>query len=81
MNKELKTSELGEKILRNIHIGMEKGLLNNDDLLQFIEDAGMYLNLMTLPAYAKYRGISYNAAKSNKNKVQLFGVKFIAEND
>ena len=53
-------SELRDKILINIHKGMENNMLSNDDLVQFIELSGSYLNLMTIPDYAYKNNISYN---------------------
>lgn len=57
------------------------GKLSNDDLVQLIEHAGSYLNLQTLPQWALQNGKSYNGAKIQKAKVNLFGVKFIIDNE
>ena len=60
-------SELKDKILINIHKGMENNMLSNDDLVQFIELSGSYLNLMTIPDYASKNNISYNGAKKHRH--------------
>lgn len=73
--------DLKDKILKNIHIGMENKLLSNDDLVQIIEQCGSYLNLMTIPDYAKKNNISYNGAKNFRTSTNLFGVKFIIDNE
>lgn len=73
--------DLKDKILKNIHIGMEKKLLSNDDLVQIIEQCGSYLNLMTISDYAHKNNISYNGAKHHRDNVELFGVKFIIDNE
>ena len=72
---------LKDKILKNIHIGMENGLLSNDDMVQIIESAGSYLNLKTISDYAKITGISYNGAKKHRHIRQIFNVKFVIDND
>ena len=71
---------LKDKILRNIHIGMDRDLLSNNDLVQIIESAGSYLNIKTISDYAKINGISYNGAKHHRDNVSIFGVKFIIDN-
>ena len=72
---------LKNKLLFNIDKGMENKLLSNDDLVQIIEQCGSYLNLMTIADYAKQNKISYNGAKNHRDKLELFGIKFIIDND
>ncbi len=74
-------SELKDKILINIHKGMENNMLSNDDLVQFIELSGSYLNLMTIPDYAYKNNISYNGAKKHRHIHKIFNVKFVIDND
>lgn len=57
------------------------GELSNDDLIKIIELCGSYLNIQTISDYAKSNDISYNGAKKFRNNIELFGVKFIIEND
>ena len=59
----------------------ETNQLNNASLVQLIELAGSYLNIATIPAWAKDNGKSYNGAKMQKHQVKLFGVKFIIDNE
>lgn len=74
-------SDLKDKIILNIYTGMENNLLSNDDLVQIIEQCGSYLNMMTISDYATKNNISYNGAKKFRDNVQIFGVKFIIDND
>ena len=53
---------------------------SNESLIQLIELAGSFLNLQTIPDYAKRAGISYNGAKKFRNVKNIFGVKFIIDN-
>lgn len=59
----------------------ENNEINNDSLVQLIEHIGNYLNLKTIPNYAKENGKSYNGVKKFRKIVKLFGVKFVVDND
>lgn len=72
---------LKDKLLLNIDKGMENKLLSNNDLVQIIEQCGSYLNLMTIADYAGANKISYNGAKNHREQLELFGVKFIIDNN
>ena len=73
-------SDLKDKILLNIHKGMENNMLSNDDLVQIIEQCGNFLNLQTIADYAKTNNMSYNGAKNFRQKVKIFNVNFIIDN-
>jgi hypothetical protein len=74
-------SELKDKIALNIHKGMDNNMLSNNDLVQIIELCGSYLNLSTIPDYAKKNNISYNGAKKFRNIKKIFGTKYVIDND
>lgn len=59
---------------------IENGELTNDQIVQLIALLGSYLNLKTIPDYARENGISYNGAKKFRKSVTLFGMKFIIDN-
>jgi hypothetical protein len=67
-------------IQEHISMRIEGGELSNNDLVQLIEHVGAYLNLKTIPQYAKQHGISYNGAKFRK-VIKLFNTKYIIDND
>jgi hypothetical protein len=69
-----------DKLLQFVANKFENNELDNNSLVQLIELAGSYLNLQTLPNWAAANGKSYNGAKMQKNKIELFGVKFIIDN-
>lgn len=73
-------SDLKQKILINIHKGLESNLLSNEDLVQIIEHVGLYLNLMTISDYAKSNKLSYNGVKRFRKIKNIFGVKFVIDN-
>lgn len=77
----MESIDLSDKIKRNIYKGMQEGLINNDDLIQIIELSGHLLNIKTISDYAKSSGMSYNGAKKFRDKIELFNVKFIIDNE
>jgi hypothetical protein len=56
------------------------GQIDNDCLVQLIELAGTYLNLQTIPNYAKENSMSYNGVKKHRTIKELFQVKFVIDN-
>lgn len=59
---------------------LQKQELTNQNLVLIIERINHYLDLKTIQKYATDNKISYNGAKNNRQKITLFGVKFIADN-
>ena len=70
----------GEKLEKFIYEKFEKNELSNEDLVQVIELCGMLLNLQSITDFAKSNAMSYNGAKKQKNKVELFNQKYIIDN-
>lgn len=58
-----------------------EGKWSNDGLVQLIELAGDYLNLQTIPDYAKARKLSYNGVKKTRTIKEIKGVRFVIDND
>jgi hypothetical protein len=73
-------SELQNKIKERLSFYIENDNLTNNDIVQLIEHLGSYLNLKTIPKYAKDNKIVYNTAKKYREKTVLFGIKFIIDN-
>ena len=73
--------DLKDKILLNIHKGMENNILSNDDLIQIIEQCGSFLNLKTISDYAKDNNMSYNGAKKFRTVKKIFNINFIIDNN
>ncbi|MEQ1554087.1 MAG: hypothetical protein ABL929_07910 [Ferruginibacter sp.] len=68
-------------ITEHISNRIESGELSNEDLVQLIEHVGGYLNLQTIPQYAKQYNISYNGVKNFRKVVELFNTKFVIDNE
>ena len=58
-----------------------KNELSNDDMVQLIEFAGAFLNLKTIPDYAKDNNISYNGVKNFRTIKTIFNTQFVIDND
>jgi hypothetical protein len=77
----MQTTENTTKLLKFTAENFEKGKLDNDSLVQLIELAGNFLNLKTIPDYAKENNLSYNGVKKHRTIVEIFNVKFVIDND
>lgn len=73
---------LKDVIINHLSKRIESGELSNDDLVEIIKLIGEdYLNLKTIPKYAADNKMSYPGAAKNKNRIEIFGIKFIIDND
>jgi hypothetical protein len=68
------------EIQKQISDSVQNYELSNDDLVQIIEICGAYLNLQTIPKYAKEHNLSYNGAKKCREVKEILGVKFVIDN-
>ena len=73
-------SQNGKKLIDFVIEKFENNELTNEDMVQLIECAGGYLNLMSIPEYAKRWNMSYNGVKKFRKIVTLFNVKFATDN-
>ena len=69
------------KIQEHLSLRIENGELKNEDLVQLIEHIGGYLNLTTIPQYAKENEMSYNGVKKFRNIKTIFNTKFVIDNE
>lgn len=79
--ENLELSDKGKKLLEFLDYKMYDGEFTNSDLVQFIEHCGKYLNLQTIPNYAKENKLSYNGVKKFREVVEIFDVKFVIDNN
>ena len=61
------------KLMKSI----ERKKWSNAALVQLIEVSGDFLNLKTIPDYAKEHSLSYNGVKKTRQVVEIFNQKFI----
>lgn len=69
------------KIEEYVYKCLQKDELTNSDLVQIIERVNSYLNLKTIQKYANDNFLSYNGVKKHREIINLFGCKFVADND
>ena len=74
------TTENTKKLIDFTLDKFEKGDLDNDSLVQLIELCGDYLNLKSIPDYAKDHNLSYNGVKKHRNIIKLFNQKLVIDN-
>jgi hypothetical protein len=71
----------GTKLIEFLDLKMYDNEFTNDDLVQFIESVGRYLNAQTIPEYAKRYKMSYNGVKKFREVKEILGVKFVIDNE
>ena len=74
-------TEKGKKLCDFVTEKTMNGEFTNEDLIQFIEVAGCFLNIKTISDYAKENNLSYNGAKYFRKTVLIFNTRFIIDND
>ena len=72
---------LATKIKEHLSQRIESGELTNDELVQLIEHIGRYLNLTTIPHYAKENKMSYNGVKKFRTIKTIFKTKYVIDNN
>ena len=77
----MELSQYETNSLNKLGESIQSGKWSNHGLVQLIELVGGFLNLQTIPEYCKKTGISYNGAKKFRTVKEIFGVKFIIENN
>lgn len=73
-------SDNGKKLNDFLDLKMYDGDFTNNDLVQFIESAGKYLNLQTISDYAKDNKMSYQGVRDHRTIITIFNVKFVIDN-
>lgn len=81
MSEPLKIKQNTEKLISFVEDKFIAGELDNNSLLQLFEVMGQYLNLETIPNYAKRTGLTYNGVKCTRMIKEIFGVKFVIDNE
>jgi len=79
--KTLDITDNGKKLCDFVTQKTMLGELSNNDLVQLIEVAGAFLNIKTIPDYAKENNLTYNGVKNNRKIIEIFNTKFVIDND
>lgn len=78
---QMKLSEKEQLVLNKFEKYLHDNKVSNDFLVQFIELAGSYLNLQTISYYAKSNNMSYNGVKKCRLVTEIFGTKYVIDNE
>lgn len=80
----MQLSEYEYKSLTKLGEAITDGRWSNQGLVQLIELAGGFLNIMTISNYAKKHNMQYQGAKKDTNtrkNIVVFNTKYIIDND
>lgn len=77
----MQLSEYEQKALLKLEQAIQEDKWSNDGLVELLKLCGEYLNLMTIPRYAERVGKTYPGVVKTKEITELFGVKWIIDND
>jgi len=80
----MELSDYEYKSLTRLGAAITEGRWSNEALVQLIELAGGFLNIMTITDYAAKCAISYQAAKKDTNtrkNIVIFNTKYVIDND
>jgi hypothetical protein len=67
--------------LKKLEESIQSGKWSNDGLVQLIELIGQYLNIKSIPEYAKENRLSYNGVKKCRTIIKLFNNKYVIDNE
>lgn len=76
-----KVQENNRKLREFCRLKFEAGEIDNDGLVELFKDMGSYLNLQTIPDYARAQNMSYEGVKKGRRIEEIFGVKYVIDND
>lgn len=79
----MQLTEYETNSLQRLGESIYNGRWSNEALVQLIELAGCYLNLMTVADYAKQNNMEYQGAKKdtqNRRNIVIFNTKYIVDN-
>lgn len=79
--QNVKIKQNTDKLMAWLDDKIKSDELNNESLIEFIKGVGDYLNIKTIPDYAKEHGLTYQGVKTCRNVQEIFGVKFVIDND
>lgn len=79
MESTIKTNT--EKLITFVATKFEAAELDNNSLVELFKSMGSYLNLETIPDYAKRNKMSYEGVKKFRKVEEIFGVKFVIDNE
>jgi hypothetical protein len=79
--QQTKIQENTKKLIQFVSTKFESGELDNNSLVELFKQTAIYLNLQTISDYARDHKMSYEGVKKFRRIEELYGVKFVIDND
>jgi hypothetical protein len=79
--EQAKIQENTQKLIDFVSRKFEAGELDNSSLVELFKHTGAYLNLKTISDYARDNKMSYEGVKKCRKIEEIYGVKFVIDND
>lgn len=79
--EQSKIQENTRKLIDFIHRKFQSGEIDNNSLVELFKQTGEYLNLKTISDYARDNNMSYEGVKKGRRIEEIYGVKFVIDND
>jgi hypothetical protein len=79
--QQVKIQENTKKLIQFVSTKFESGELDNNSLVELFKQTAIYLNLQTISDYARDHKMSYEGVKKFRRIEELYGVKFVIDND
>lgn len=79
--EDSKIQENTQKLINFVCRKFEAGELNNESLVELFKHTGIYLNLQTIPDYARDHKMTYEGVKRFRRIEEIYGVKFVIDNE
>lgn len=76
-----KIQENTTKIIDFVSRKFEARELNNNSLVELFKHMGRYLNLQTISDYSRDHNMSYEGVKKGRKIEEIFGIKFVIDNE
>lgn len=79
--EQAKIQENTKKLIDFVSRKFEAGELDNNSLVELFKHTGIYLNLQTISDYARDHKMSYEGVKKFRKVEEIYGVKFVIDNE
>ena len=78
----MQLTDYEHRALEKLYYAILEGKWSNDGLVELIKLVGDgFLNIKTIPDYAKFVGKSYPGVVKKRQVTEIFNVKFIIDNE
>lgn len=75
----MELTDYQRKAIQKLGESIHDGKWDEEGLVKLLELTGTFLNLQTIPNYARTHGMSYNGVKKTRRLLKLFNQTFVAD--